>query len=189
MIQIYIDYFIEKDEKSLISKHPLLHSFCYFFGFFLNFIPFKISQINSRVKGKPITNKLKKENSQSIEYIYNNPNENYLSKKDLLKIFFASLIILLTEIVGVNPDNNNNEDEEPKYDDELIIFEYLTIFFVSHCEEVYYKHHYISFLILILVQVIKAGYFLIKDKYQALDIIIIIFSIIYSILYAIFFYI
>jgi len=190
ILQIYILVFIYKD-KNLISDHLLLKSFCMFLGYLLNIILLLISHINSKSKEK--TNKLKEENIQSIEYIYNKPYEKHLSRKDLLKFFFMCLILLLAELISnILDKNDNNEDENDekikKYVDNFKIFEYLIIFLVSkYGGEIYYKHHYISFFIFIIVEAIKAIYFKAKHLYQDLDIITIILSIIYSVLYGIYY--
>ena len=195
IIQIYIHFVIEEDDEILISVHPFLNSFCFFFFFLLNIIPLWIVNTNSKVKENPIANELKKEENtqynkyiQSIEYKYFKSNKNDLSRKDLSKIFFISFVILLTEIVDNIISTKDNDKETKKYNDDFIIFEYLFIFLISkYFEEVYYKHHYFSFLILIFVEVIKAIYFFIKNLYQTFNIIVIISQIIYTFLYAIYF--
>ena len=82
-------------------------------------------------------------------------------------------MIEILEIFIFAKDNDNKETK--KYNDDFIIFEYLITFLVSkYFEEVYYKHHYFSFLILIFVEVIKDIYLLIKNTYQTFNIITII---------------
>ena len=98
IIEICI-YFVYNDKDSIIKQHCLLHSFCYFLGYLLNFIPTWIIHIKTKEKGKPLINKLKEKNNNSIEYIFNNPNEEYLSIKDILKFFFICLILLLADLI------------------------------------------------------------------------------------------
>ena len=121
----------------------------------------------------------------------------------MLKFFFTCLVILLAELIGIFPigkdnkneniNDNKNENEKnkndiKKYEDDCIIFEYLIIFLVSkYGGEVYYKHHYISVFIFIIVEIIKAIYFLTNNLYEAFDIIEFVMIIIYSILYAIYY--
>ena len=195
ILYIYIYYFIvDSEEENIINKHELLYSSCYFLGYFLNIIPAWIAQIKSKKKEKPSTNKMKERETQSIEYIYNNPYDKYFSIKDILKFFFICLILLLIDAIEStisvieNKKENKNENKK-KYDDDFIIIEYLIIFlFSKYDKEVYYKHQNISFLILILVEAFKTIYFFIKaNSYGISDIIIIILVLLNSILYSIFY--
>jgi hypothetical protein len=92
-----------------------------------------------------------------------------------------------------NEEGNICDDEDKnEYKENFILIEFIVIFLLSKCcnKEVYYKHQKISFLILILVETIKASYFLIqknKNDNKSYDIYINIFTIIYSILYAIYY--
>ena len=106
-------------------------------------------------------------------------------------------IIYKISTLGNDDDQMNNIDNEKintkgddvyNYIDDFIIFEYLIIFLLSKFDkEVYYKHQYISYIFIILVEVIKNVYFLIKVKYYNITFIIIIFlNFIYSILIAIY---
>ena len=189
ILEIYMYYFIYYDHENIIEKHYLLHSFCFFLGYLLNIIPFWISHKKSKGKEKPLTNKLNKENSYSIDYIYNEPNENNLPKKEILKILFICLILLLADIIeNIGYKIENNVYSEIKYNDDYFFIEYIIIFVVPKLDkEVYYKHQYISFLILILVEVIKNIYFFIRKLYKNTRIISIVLNIIYSILYAIYY--
>jgi len=163
-------YFIYNDKESIINQHCLLHSFCYFLGYLLNFIPTLISYIKTKEKEKPIINKLKEKNNNSIEYIYNNPNEKYLSIKDILKFFLICNILLLADLIENTQniiDTYYNGDDK-RYDDDFIFIKFLIIFLVSKFDnEVYYKHQNISFIILILLEVIKNIYFFFKKLYHA----------------------
>ena len=189
ILEIYMYYFIYYDHENIIEKHYLLHSFCFFLGYLLNIIPFWISHKKSKGKEKPLNNKLNKENNYSIDYIYNEPNENSLPKKEILKILFICLILLLADIIeNIGYKIENNVYGEIKYNDDYFFFEYIIIFVVPKLDkEVYYKHQYISFLILILVEVIKNIYFFIRELYKKTSIISIVLNIIYSILYAIYY--
>ena len=136
ILYIYIYYFIvDSEEENIINKHELLYSSCYFLGYFLNIIPAWIAQIKSKKKEKPSTNKMKERETQSIEYIYNNPYDKYFSIKDILKFFFICLILLLIDAIEStisvieNKKENKNENKK-KYDDDFIIIEYLIIFLI-----------------------------------------------------------
>ena len=117
-------------------------------------------------------------------------SSNKLSIKDIVHFVFICLILLLRDLLQITSsiiikydeknDNNNVNN--------FIIIEYLILFFVSKYEkEVHYKHHNISFLILISVEAIETIYFFIEaNSYQTLNIIKIILEIINSILFAIY---
>ena len=193
---VIIEYaynFISQSGVKILNNHLLFNSFCFFLGYLLNFIPAWISHIKSKEKKNPITNKLKEENTQSIEYIYNKPYENNISTKDILKFGFICFIQLLAnfiEIILIKININKGDDnKEINYNDNFSIIEYLIIFIVSKFDkEVYYKHQNCSFLILILVEAIKNIYFLTKTSYHdTTNIIIIILKIIYSISYALYY--
>ena len=188
-------YYVTCYEKENINdEHCLMDEFCFFLGYLLNFIPAWISHIKSKEKEKPIINKLKEENKKSIEYIYNKPYESYLSIKDIIKFLFICLILIIAEMIentGLKIDkkeeNINDNKKDYKYGDDYNFIEYIIIFLVSILfKEVYYKHQFISFFILILVQVIKIIYFAIK-KSNDFHIFSFFLNIIYSILYAIYF--
>ena len=134
---------------------------------------------------------MKEENNNSIEYIYNNPNEKYLSLKDILKFFFICLILLLADLIENIQniiDDNDNEDNK-NYSDDFIFINFLIIFLLSKFDnEVYYKHQNIPFLILILLDIIKNIFFFNKKLYHTSYIILIILNIINSSSYAIFYF-
>jgi len=138
---------------------------------------------------------LEKENTDSFEYIYNNPNENYLSAKEILKFLFICLILLLADIIeniGIIIENIKTYKkckycfDKKLFTDYYFFIEYLIIFLVLQLDkEVYYKHQYISFFVLILIELIKNIYFFII--YKNYNIISIVLNIIYSIFYAIYY--
>ena len=161
IIEICIYYFVYKDKDSIINKHCLFHSFCYFLGYLLNFIPAWISHTKTKEKEKHITNKLKEEKFQSIEYIYNEPYEKYLSTKDILIFFFICLILLFADLM----ENFKIEKDDKQFSDDFIFIKFLVFFFVlKFSNEVYYKHQYISFFILILIEIIKYIYIFFYEK-------------------------
>jgi len=190
ILEIYINYFIYFKDEKIINDHILMHSFCFFLGYLLNIIPSWISQIQSNEKEKVLENKLEKINTNSIEYIYNNPFEEYLSTKEILKFLSICFILLLADIIE-NIGNillDKNYDIEKNFDDDFIFIEYLIIFLVPKLgKEVYYKHQYISFFVLILIEVIKNIYFFIKKLYIKNIIISIVLNILYSIFYPIYY--
>ena len=103
ILEIYINLFIygEVDgNENILDYRLLLDPLCYYVGFLLNIIPALINNKCSKTKKeKPIENKLKEENTQSIEYIYNNPYDKYLSKKDFIKFLFICFFLLLTDFI------------------------------------------------------------------------------------------
>ena len=207
ILYIYIYYFIvDSKENNIINEHELLYSFCYYLGYLLNFIPVWIIQIKSKKEEGPKNNKMKEretQSSHSIEYIYSNPYDKNLSKKNILKFLFMCFILLLIDLIEStlniidkrkkDKDNNNeNKNESQVYNDDFNIIEFLIIFLVSKCDkEVYYKHQNISFLILIVVESIKNIYIFIKKEvrkdYDISTIMETILVLIKSILYAIFY--
>jgi len=207
ILEILIDYFIYYKEEKIITEHNLMHSFCFFFGYLLNIIPTYISHIISKEKEKPLTNKLNEENNHSIEYIYNQPYEKYLSTKDIIKLLFICLIILLTDIIedigiiienNIDDDTDNNTENntnnngyiDNKYNDYYISIEYFFIFLISKllCKQVYYNHQYISFFILFLVGVLKNIYFYSRNLYHSFNAISIVLYIIYCFFYTIYYF-
>ena len=175
ILSLFMSYFIYCDHENIIKEHYLLHSFCFFLGYLLNIIPFWISLKQSKGKEKPLINKLNKEKNYS---------------KEILKILFICLILLLADIIENigNKIENNDYSEKKQYNDDYFFIEYLIIFIVPKLgKEVYYKHQYISFLILILVEIIKNIYFFIKNLYKKAHIISVFINIIYSILYSIYY--
>ena len=195
ILQIYMTYSFYCWEEKIITEHYLMYSFCFFLGYLLNIIPAWISHIQSKENEKQEKN-LEKEKTLSFEYIYNNPNKNYLSSKEILNFLFICLIILLAEIIenigdkieirDITGDNKYCVDQ--KFSDDYFFIEYLVIFLLPKLgKEVYYKHQYISFFVLILIEIIKNIYFFIKKSYKEYNIISIILNIIYSIFYAIYY--
>ena len=192
ILEITINYFVYYDEgENIITDHCLLHSFCFFLGYLLNFIPARIFHIRSNKKENPITNKLNEENNYSIEYIYNQPYEKYLSTKDIIKFLLICFILLLADLIentGIIIDDNDNDDYEHLYDDSYIFIEFIIIFLVSiFSKEVYYMHQYISFFILFLIELIKNIYFFIIKKFYKFNPISFVLNIIYCIFYAIYY--
>ena len=182
IIEICIYYFVYNDNDIIINKHCLFHSFCYFLGYLLNFIPAWISHAKTKEKERPITNKVKEGKLLSIEYIYNEPYEKYLSIKDIIIFFFICLILLLADLME---NVKTKTDDDKHYSDDFIFIKFLVFFFVlKFGNEVYYKHQYISFFILILIEIIKYIYL---NKIHTSFIIQISLNFIFSFLYAIHF--
>jgi len=126
---------------------------------------------------------LKEEKTQSFEYIYNKPDNKYLPKKELIKIFFISIFLLLTEFLRIIQIIKYKIIE---YEDNFIFIEFLLILLIPHSSEVYYKHQKFSFLIFTLIEIIKI-IVLILGK-QSINYLAIFMEIIISIIYA-FYYI
>ena len=184
IVEIFLCLFNNDDsDENIINKHKLLDSTCYFFGYLLNFFPEWIRNRNSISKEKHISNGLKEEKTQSFEYIYNKPDNKYLPKKELIKIFFISIFLLLTEFLRIIQIIKYKIIE---YEDSFIFIEFLLILLIPHSSEVYYKHQKFSFLIFTLIEAIKI-IVLIFCK-QSINYLAIFMEIIISIIYA-FYYI
>ena len=115
VLDLYINLFIYKedeDQENIFDKHLLLDPLCFYVGFLLNIIPALISYKYSKTeKEKPKANKLKEENTKSIEYIYNNPYDQYLSTKDFIKFIIVCLFLLSTDFMEIiiSIKNSNND--------------------------------------------------------------------------------
>ena len=117
ILEICMNYFIYYEKNNIIIDHYLLQSFCFFLGYLLNIIPAWIIHKQSKEKEKPLTNKLNEENNYSIEYIYNEPNKEILTNKDILKFLFICLILLLTDIIeniGIIIEDNEKKKRKMK---------------------------------------------------------------------------
>jgi len=94
--------------------------FCYYAGFLLNIFPALIISKCSQKKSKQITNKLKEESTHSIEYIYNNPFDKYLSKKDIVKFFGICIFLIITDLIQIILDldiiNDDGINIETKFE-------------------------------------------------------------------------
>ena len=193
IIYIYIYQFIYYNEEKILYDNLLFDSFCLFLGYLLNIILVWITLIQSKEKEKPIRIIFKERITEPNASIYYKSYEQHLSIKKILKFYFICLIPLLIEfledvIYKIDTGGNDN-DRLNNYDDEYIIIKYIIIFLLSKFnKEVYYKHQYISFFILILVEAIKNIYFLKNILYYNTSFIItIILNIICSALIAFFF--
>ena len=207
IFQIYKIIVFNYDEKdqNILDKNKLFFSFCFFLGYLLNIFPALNNQRNSKIKENFITNESKGEKRQSIKYIYNKTNVKSLSTKDIIIFFIICFILLVTDfienisLIVINKykndenkekyENKEKNENKEKYENNFIFIEFIVIFLLSKfSKEVFYKHQKISFLILILVEIMRT-IFLLKDKYsyQSEAIFIIFLNIIYSILYAIYY--
>ena len=131
------------------------------------------------------------ENTQSFEYIYNKPYNEYLPIKEIIKIFLITLFLLLKEFLKIIPQiiNKDKDKYEYEYENSFIFIEFLLILLIPHSSEVYYKHQKFSFLIFTLIEIIKIIVFIIyKINNSFIDYLAIFFEIIFSIIYS-FYYI
>jgi len=101
IFEIIIILFVYKDGNNIIDKHPFLNSLYLFVGYLLNFFPGWLNYERSKTKEKPIINEKKEENNESIKYIYKNPYVKLLSNKDILKVLFICMILLLKELIEI----------------------------------------------------------------------------------------
>ena len=182
IFQIYnnIVLYYDKNIEIILYKNKLFHSFCYFLGYLINIFPALINQRNSETNENLLINEYEVENPQTIKFV--------------ILFFIICLSVLLTKFIANFSSiirNKYKEDEENKeiYEEDFVFIEFIVIFLMSKfSKEVFYNHQNISFLILILIEIIKT-IFLLTDKYslQLEDIILIFLNIIYSILYAIYY--
>jgi len=163
ILEIIIILFVYKDDDNIKDKHPFLNSLFLFVGYLLNFIPGWFSNKKSKWKENPIINEKEKDNNNSIKYIYNNPYEKYLSIKDISKVLFVCIIILLKELIRIASKSFIKDYEEEEYEDNFIFISFLIIYlFSKNSNQAYYKHQNFSFLIFSLVEIIKITFILIR---------------------------
>jgi len=183
LFSIFIIYkntvlFVDRENQDILDNSKLFHSFCFFLGYLLNIFPALISQRNSEINENLLINEYEGENPKSIKFV--------------IKFFIVCFISLLThsiEKISFIILDKNKKIKEIYYEEDFIFIEFIVIFLFSKFnKEVFYKHQNISFLILILVEIIKT-IFLVRDKYslQLEDIFLIFLNIVYSILYAIYY--
>jgi len=162
--------YYDVNNKGILYNNVLFFSFCYFLGYLLNIFPALINQRNSEANENLIANGYGRENPQSIKYFK--------------KFFIISFILLIIDFLENTLSLFISNSEE-----DFIFIEFIVIFlFAKYSKEVFYKHQNISFVILILVEIIK-NIFLLRDKFSLKFgyIFKIFLSIIYSILYAIYY--
>ena len=160
-IFLYLFIFNDDSDENIINNHQLLVSSCIFLGFLLNFIPSLISNIKSN-------------------------NNEYLSIKEIIKIFFLCIIFLIILFFRIIQQIINQNNDEKDYENRFIFIELLLIFLNPCSSEVNYKHQKFSFLIFTLIEIIKIIVFILyksSNNYSAIfnEIIISIFYAFYYI--------
>ena len=143
-----------------------MEPFCYYVGFLLNIFPVLISKKCSKTKRKTIKNNSKEKNSKAIEYIYSTKYE-YLSTKDIIKLFVVSFFLIITDLIEIiidiiiNYKKSKTNESRFEYVDDFLLFEFLVIISLPLCftDITYYKHQKIAFIILSLIEFIKFFYF------------------------------
>ena len=166
ILEIIIILFVYKDDYNIIDKHPFLNSLYLFVGYLLNFFPGWLSYKRSKIKEIPIINENKEENNESIKYIYKNPYVKLLSNKDILKVLFICIILLLKELIGIASTKFIYNYKKEEYEDKFNFIQFLIIYLFSKYSnrtQTYYKHQNFSFLILSLVEIIKIIFFLYRE--------------------------
>ena len=163
-LDIYIMFFIYNEDGdteniNIINKHLFLDPLCYYAGFLLNIIPALIAYKFSKTENKkPKTSKLLEENASSIEYIYNNPYDQYLSTKEFTKFIIVCIFFLLADLIEIIQSLIVDEDEfDDDEENDYLFVQFLIIFLVPKIisKTKYYKHQNISFLILFIIETIK----------------------------------
>jgi len=121
-LQIYnkIAFYYDENNGDILYKNQIFHSFCYFLGYLLNIFPALISQRNSEINEKLITNEYEGGNPQSIKYI-----------KKFFIICFILLIIDSFENISFITVNKNKEIEKIYYEQDFILIEFIVIYLFS----------------------------------------------------------
>ena len=134
----------------------------FYFGNFLNII-----YVFFKTDKKTSKNKLKEPHKEIITYIYNNPYDKYLGKKDIIYIIIISLLFLLQDFLIIflekinSPENeevNNEKDyffDNIKHDNGFIQF--LIWFFCSKyfLKLTFYKHQKFSIIGVLITGLIR----------------------------------
>ena len=163
ILEIIIILFIYDDDNNIKDKHPFLNSLFLFVGYLLNFIPGWINNKRSKIKEKLTINK---KEDKSIKYIYKNPYVKLLSIKDISKVLFICIILLLKELIGIASTKFIDNYKKEEYEDKFNFIPFLIIYLFSKYNnrtQTYYKHQNFSFLILSLVEIIKIIFFLYRE--------------------------
>ena len=191
-LDIYIMFFIYNEDGdteniNIINKHLFLDPLCYYAGFLLNIIPALIAYKFSKTENKkPKTSKLLEENASSIEYIYNNPYDQYLSTKEFTKFIIVCIFFLLADLIEIIQSLIVDEDEfDDDEENDYLFVQFLIIFLVPKIisKTKYYKHQNISFLILFIIETIKTIInFIFFQKMSPYKLLIIVLNIIDAIL-------
>ena len=191
-LDIYIMFFIYNEDGdteniNIINKHLFLDPLCYYAGFLLNIIPALIAYKFSKTENKkPKTSKLLEENASSIEYIYNNPYDQYLSTKEFTKFIIVCIFFLLADLIEIIQSLIVDEDEfDDDEENDYLFVQFLIIFLVPKIisKTKYYKHQNISFLILFIIDTIKTIInFIFFQKMSPYKLLIIVLNIIDAIL-------
>ena len=202
-LDIYIIFFIYNEDEgenedeskgkndrrniNIINKHLFLDPLCYYAGFLLNIIPALIAYKYSKTENKkPKTSKLLEENASSIEYIYNNPYDQYLSTKEFTKFIIVCIFFLLADLIEIIQSLIVDEDEfDDDEENDYLFVQFLIIFLVPKIisKTKYYKHQNISFLILFIIETIKTIInFIFFQKMSPYKLLIIVLNIIDAIL-------
>ena len=191
-LDIYIMFFIyneygDTENINIINKHLFLDPLCYYAGFLLNIIPALIAYKFSKTENKkPKTSKLLEENASSIEYIYNNPYDQYLSTKEFTKFIIVCIFFLLADLIEIIQSLIVDEDEfDDDEENDYLFVQFLIIFLVPKIisKTKYYKHQNISFLILFIIEAIKTIInFIFFQKMSPYKLLIIVLNIIDAIL-------
>ena len=150
----------------------LLKPLLCFFGYFLCFIPLLIKDKCFKNEKSLSKNKLEQANKQIISYIYNNPYERYLRKKDLfimlavnLALLFEFFLEIIKNIINSqynnkNKNNNNNNNESNNINEDFLFFDFLNFYLFSKflLKTTYYIHQNIAIIGIMIIGIIKFIY-------------------------------
>jgi hypothetical protein len=92
LYEIFVDHFCEN-----ISNTILCDSLFFYIGNTFCFIPLLIQKKETEKNDISIRNKSELLNNSFIEYIYNNPYERYLEKKDIIYIIVLCIFNIIAD--------------------------------------------------------------------------------------------
>ena len=167
-ILIFEDVFVEQCDKNKKSK--LLDPLLYYIGCILCLFPLLIKKKISKSDNKNnlLKNRSEETNKGIIEYIYNNPYEQYLTSKDLIMVIIVSLLILAEDFCEITLniiDSKEKEEGEEQnvqkfINNEYFFIEVLIWFFFSKyfLKITHYKHQNIAIIGIMIIGIIRSIY-------------------------------
>ena len=164
---IFIDYLFESEKY---NNCKLLDPLLFNIGNILCFFPVLIQKAISKNKKNILqkTNKLEETHKGIITYIYNNPYETYITTKDLIRIVFVTILILVGEfcdllIEVINSNFYKGEDLIKKnyFFIEVLIWFLFSKYFLNIT---YYKQQIFSIFGIMIIGIIRLIYLFFIDS-------------------------
>jgi hypothetical protein len=137
-------------------KKKLLEPLLYYMGNIFCFIPLLIVKNNSQMTTINQNAEMERRNSKIISYIYQRPYIRYLEKRDIVIIVIMSFFMLINigcEIIS----KIIIKKEENQINNEYTFFKFFIIILFSNyaLKITYYKHQWISFIVVIIIGTIR----------------------------------